>query len=191
MKRLLIPFLLFCSVAHSQPRKQSPAPFNATMSAYTQGNCQDTLLNKFPLEITNVLGTDSVTTAQTLQPVLSVTLPANATYAIDIYVQDSSSTTAGNQYGISVPSGATISGKAFGSLSTTTFTTDDITASNTAGAAYTTTVPTTNLGFWWAHVTITTTTGGAVTVKQLKATSGTAIAKANSTYIVATRKTNY
>ncbi len=188
MKTITLIVLAICfSSASAQPVKRNPPPFDRSMSAYTQTNIQDTLFNKSPMILSAVLGTDSSTTAQTLTTVLSVAVPANQTYAVDIYVQDSTSTTAGNKYGITIPSGGTITGKAFGSLSSTTFTTDDIAASATAGAAYTTTVPTTNLGFWTSHSTVTTGAGGSIILKQLKMTSGTAIAKAKATYIICTR----
>lgn len=47
MKRLLTILILFCSVAAlAQPTKRNPAPFDKSMSAYTQQNIQDTLFNK-------------------------------------------------------------------------------------------------------------------------------------------------
>lgn len=46
---LAICFSIAIGLLWAQPFKQNPAPFNQSMSAYTQTHVQDTMFNKHPL----------------------------------------------------------------------------------------------------------------------------------------------
>jgi hypothetical protein len=167
-----------------------------TMSVYVQslGNAGDVLISGgagFQPAFTTsrqlvVQGADSSTTGQTLYPTaLTFTAQANSTYSVDVYILDSSSSTAGLKFGvydINIGTGY-ITGIASGSKMSDTCGFDRIISDSTAGVAYTTYVPTSNYGVWQAHFVLNTTGAPAaepVTIKFLKATSGTAIIKKGS-----------
>lgn len=113
---------------------------------------------------------------------MSFVAAASATYAVDVYIKDSSSTPTGVKFDVYALSAiSSISGLAFGSKKSDTCGFDIISADSTLGTAFTTYVPTTNYGVWIAHFTFV---NGAATqtvfIRAAKPTSGNAVIKSGS-----------
>ncbi len=130
------------------------------------------------------LGADSSTTGQTLtNSGLSFAVGTSQTWQFEVCVYDSSSSTAGIEFGYALPTGATIvsMGEGF-TTGATAVGADIITASATSGVAVATAA---GYSLYRASGIITTdgTHAGNAVFQYLKVTSGTAILKAGS-YII-------
>lgn len=134
-----------------------------------------------------VMSADSATTGQTLIGTpLQFTIGTTDVWDFDIYINPTNSGTNGTKVGILLPASATMSAQVMGNTSgITAFTTDMITASNTASANFNTSTATADV--IWIHGTVTGGgTAGAVVLQFYATTSGTATIKAKS-YITAHR----
>lgn len=135
------------------------------------------------------LTVDTASTTQSLVGTpLKFTVDSNSVWEFDAFLRTGSSSSAGIEFGVTVPSGGTVYATTLGSTTgVTAFSTDIISASATAGLAYNTVNAAT--GVIQIHGIITTAgTAGTVVVGFLKVTSGTATIGAKS-YLVA-RKLN-
>jgi hypothetical protein len=131
-----------------------------------------------------ILAADTLITVQTLTGTpLQFTVGTNQTWTFDAYLTDSSGTTAGSEYGVLLPATCTMLVRTNGTVGgITAFSTDRITASNTAGIAYATTTVTPH--FLEFHGTVTSGgTGGSVVIQFLKVTGDKSVIKAGS-YII-------
>ena len=135
---------------------------------------------------------DFSTTNTTLTDITgaSVTLSANSTYFVAFGIVDSSSSTAGNKWGITAPSGA--SGYFFGTQTAATNISALPFQYPTFGTLFGT--ATTNAINIYGQVGgqgyVTTTTGGSLKLGIAKVTSGTALVKSN-TFIMAFKLSGY
>lgn len=135
----------------------------------------------FPTLVGRVIGSNVTRTAQTLADItgLSVALLATATYEFEAGLFVTSSSTAGNQYGIqhSNSSGASLEAGIGGTLAAATARFDNVTAFNTAASAMVTVAAN---GYINVRGVITTNGAGNLTIQHLKTTSGTSTVKIKS-----------
>ena len=124
----------------------------------------------------------STNTTLTDIPGASITLDANSTYYVAFAIIDSSSSTAGNKWAMTAPSGASGSVFGFQTTSTTTLQFPFLYPTASFGTLYATACNNmiTNLGQVNGQGYITTTTGGTLKLGMAKVTSGTFKVKANS-----------
>lgn len=124
---------------------------------------------------------DRTTTGQALADIadLSIALLANSVYEFAAILTVASSSTAGNQYGVQFSAaGATINAQISGTLAAATARSDRINALNTATPAYVTSGA--SGGIVIQGIIVVGANAGNLTIRHLKATSGTATVHAQS-----------
>lgn len=199
MKRFFIPILLLFAISANAQRVTrlhgGTAPWNSSDSLkilQSQGSLTPVWVNAFNAGTSNpvILAADTSTTGQALVGTpLQFAVGVSQTWAYKIVIIDSSSSSAGIEFGFAIPTGATINSLGQGETTSATATTYDIIrAGATAGTAVATVASGASYSGYTTSGTITTdgTHTGNIILQFLKVTSGTAIIKAGS-YIIAWR----